>query len=293
MRTFQHLIRAGLAVLLAGWTVSLVAETHDDELDHREDYVMDSISGGAFRDYISAHISEAPRWTYSMHTYGNFHNFMHELMSSMARYAATARGDDDKVPDFEHRISGGEWGAYRQALEEAGEDSAWRDLVQITEIMHDRVHHAMAKSLIYDKETYGRDVDLADYLRGERLAPGEGIPESDEVRVNPLSLDEFRELAWRYEAEDKHLHQAVQQMIVFGHMLDDMLTQWLDYGAAKEEAACQPPEEAVDKRGQGWSEYAEAISDCQHTEWREFVQVTALMRERIHHMMYKMAEYHE
>jgi len=110
---------------------------------------MDSISGGNFRDYVSTHITETDRWALSMRTFGSFHNFMHELMTQLVRHGESAHPERGEVPDFTNRISGGQWGDYRQALEDAGDGSPWYEFVRITEIMHDRIHHMMYKLMAY------------------------------------------------------------------------------------------------------------------------------------------------
>ncbi|MCH8511887.1 MAG: hypothetical protein LAT83_09575 [Kiritimatiellae bacterium] len=263
----------------------------DDRLDHRKDYRMESISGGAFRNYVSTHVTEDDLWARSMRTFGSFHNHMHELMSHMAKYGVEVRGDREHVPEFTHRISGGEWARYRESLEEAGDDSDWYELVRITEIMHDRVHHAMARSLVYDRDSRNRDVDLGDFLRGEALAHGAGIPDAGERRISEVSLDAFREWAWRYETEPPHLHESVQGMVVFAHLLDDLLTQWLAHGDSMAPENCRPQPGLLARRGEGWSDYLAQIEDCEDAEWREFVKVAGLMRDRIHHMMHKMKAY--
>jgi hypothetical protein len=292
---YLHQIKDTRPVLIAfllGCMLAAGAQAKPDSpLDHRDDYQMDSISGGEFRNYISAHIVEDDPWARSMRTFGSFHNHMHELMTRMARHGAQERGDGDRVPSFTHRISGGGWASYRQALEDAGDDSAWYELVRITEIMHDRVHHAMARSLMRDSTARNRDVDLSDYLRGEPLAYGEGIPAEDARRLSEVSLDEFREMAWRYDSESRYLHESVQSMIVFAHMLDDLLTQWLDYGEGLTAEGCQPSAGLKAQRGEGWPQYVSTISACEEDDWSEFVEVAGLMRDRIHHTMYKMTVY--
>lgn len=263
--------------------------SQESRLDHRDDYRMDSISGGDFRDYISSHITESDRWARSMRTFGSFHNHMHELMSYMGRYGAQERGD--QVPAFSNRISGGDWTEYRKALEKAEDDSAWYELVRITEIMHDRVHHAMARSLIRDQDARDREVDLDDYLRAKPLKPGEGIPSKSARNITVMSLDQFRERAWGYDTESRYLHQSVQSMIVFAHMLDDLLTQWLVYAETLDSKNCRPRPGLSAERGEGWSDYIAQIGQCDDVQWREFVLVAGLMRDRIHHMMHKMAAY--
>ncbi|MCP1728570.1 hypothetical protein J2T60_002584 [Natronospira proteinivora] len=284
-------IPAMVMLVLSGFAANELQAGSESPLDHRDDYQMDSISGGDFRDYISTHIQENDSWAHSMRAFGSFHNHMHELMTKMARHGAEERGDAEHVPAFSHRISGGQWGQYRQALEEAEDDSAWYELVRITEIMHDRVHHAMARSLIRDRDARGREVDLHDYLRGEALDHGEGIPAEDARRLSNASLDEFREMAWRYDADARYLHESIQSMIVFAHLLDDLLNQWLVYGDSLPAEGCRPEAGVKGQRAAGWQDYLSTIDDCPDAEWREFVKVAGLMRDRIHHMMYKMRVY--
>ena len=281
-----------IMLFVLGCTVAAGAiGSQEGSLDHRDDYQMDSISGGNFRDYISAHILEDDPWAHSMRAFGSFHNHMHELMTQLARHGAEERGDGDQIPEFTNRISGGGWASYRKALEEAEDDSAWYELVRITEIMHDRVHHAMARSLVRDRVARTRDVDLSDYLRGEAMAHGEGIPAAGERNISEVSLDDFRELAWRYDAESRYLHESVQSMIVFAHMLDDLLAQWLDYGEQLGAEGCQTAPGLRARRGESWSAYVANITACEEAEWREFTQVAGLMRDRIHHMLHMMMAY--
>jgi len=286
---FLQNFRSGVCVIVLFAFAAMVHASEDSPLDHRDDYRMDSISGGDFRDYISTHITDGDRWARSMRTFGSFHNHMHELMSQMARHGAQERGD--KVPEFTHRISGGGWTEYREALEEAGDDSDWYELVRITEIMHDRVHHAMARSLIRDRDARGREVDLDDFLRGEPLAHGKGIPGDDARNITQISLDDYRERAWRYDTESPYLHKSVQSMIVFAHMLDDLLAQWLGYAETFESKSCRPTPALLAVRGDRWASYVAQLADCDDAEWREFATVAGLMRDRIHHMMHKMAVY--
>jgi len=285
---------SAIVVLALGCVIAAGAQAGQERaVDHRDDYRMDSISGGDFRDYISAHIREDDPWARSMRVFGSFHNHMHELMSQMARHGAQERGDGERVPEFTNRISGGDWTRYREALEEAGDTSAWFDLVRVTEIMHDRVHHAMARALIRDRDARNRDVDLGDFLRGDPLAHGEGIPGEGARRISMASLDEYREMAWRYDTESRYLHEAVQGMNVFAVVLDDLLTQWLVHAETLASEGCRPAPGLKARRGEGWSDYVANISACEDAEWREFARVAGLMRDRIHHMMHKMRVYNQ
>ncbi len=122
---------------------------------------MNSVSGGNFRDYVTDNSGEDDLWARSMRKPGTFLNLMHEMMSNQARYGKmNERGD--LVPDFEARISGGDWRQYRKNNEEAGIESDWHDLIRITEIMHDRVHHVIYNSLVYDNESRSRGINMDD-----------------------------------------------------------------------------------------------------------------------------------
>lgn len=274
-----------VAALGLAFTVTAFAQTGDD-LAHRDDFSMNSISGGDFRDYVSDAITEDDAWGHSMRTLGVFHNHMHELMSEYARHAAHEMGSDH-VPDFENRISGGEWTDYRKNLEDAGETSAWADFVQITEIMHDRVHHAMYTSALYDQKTRDRDVDLADYV-GDRAPHDQAdtIPERADLDMGYASSDAFRSLVWSYDFEGERLHAAMQKMTVFDNMLSDLMTQWAFHGATMDDEACRPPEFGSRISGAQWSEYADRVTDCSDDAWRDLVRITELMHDRIHHMMH-------
>jgi len=259
-----------------------------ERLDHREDFRMNSIAGGDFRDYISDHVHEGDRWGHAMRMFGSFHNHMHEMMTALALYGAEKLGDADRIPGFDNRISGGEWSEYRENLEEDGIESAWGNFVQITEIMHDRVHHAMYKSTVYDHVSRGLDADLDQYIGEERAPypPGETVLRADQVRVEFVSLDRFREFVWHRDFENRHFHGAMQKMIVFDELLYTLMTDWATHGAEKTEAACRPPEVGARISRAQWHEYASRVDDCREGHWRHFVQTVALMHDRIHHMMY-------
>jgi hypothetical protein len=278
-----------LAVVLAAVLAAPGSLGAQDRLDHRDDFRMNSISGGDFRAYISDHIHEDDHWGHAMRLFGTFHNHMHEMMTDLALYADETLGDGDRIPDFDNRISGGEWGDYREALEADGVESPWRDFVQITEIMHDRVHHAMYKSVVYDRVSRARGADLGHYV-GEGRAPyppGETVLRTDQERTEWVSMERFREFVWGTDFESQHFHAAMQAMMAFDEMLYTLMTDWAAHGADKAEAACRPPEHGARITRTGWHEYAEGVADCGEEEWRQLVQVVALMHDRIHHTMHR------
>lgn len=258
------------------------------QLDHREDFEMESISGGDFRSYVSDIITEEDRWAYSMQTLGNFHNLMHEMMSHIARHGKEERSENH-IPDFQQRISGGQWTEIREGLEKEGVQSSWQELVQIAEIMHDRVHHAMAKSVLYDHEINGRGSDPADYLRTDPMDPEIAIPGTDKLNYNFISQKEFREMVWEYEIEEDYKHAAFQSAAIFNHMLYDLLNQWAVIGSEHVDPACRPPENITRFTSQGWTDYASKVEGCGDRTWAELVMISNLMKNRIHHMMHKLS----
>lgn len=263
-----------------------------DRLDHRDDFEMESISGGDFRDYVSTHIIEDDAWAYSMQTLGNFHNHMHEMMSEIARYAQEDLGDE-YAPQFDLRISGGEWTTFRKNLEKNNPHSGWLGLVQTTEIMHDRVHHAMSKALIYDTEIRDRDVKPEEYLRTDPLSPEIGIPPQESLRYKSVSQDEFREFAWNAELESDHLHASIQKMAIFNHLLYDLLNQWADISSTHENVECRPESDRYRVNSESWTRFSNQVNRCDDSTLKELVQISELMKNRIHHMMYKMVELHQ
>jgi len=264
-----------------------------DRLDHRDDFLMNSISGGDFRDYISDHVLEDDRWGHAMRMFGTFHNHMHEMMTDLARYGSEQLGDGHRIPQFDNRISGGDWGDYRESLQQDGVESPWKDFVQITQVMHDRVHHAMYKSVVYDRVSRARDADLDRYI-GEDRAPyssEEAVLRTDQVETAYAPTDRFREFVWHYHFEDRHFHAAMQAMMVFDEMLHVLMTDWAAYGAEKGEAACRPPEFGARITRAEFHVYAAGVEACTEPEWRNLVQVVVLMHDRIHDMMYRVMLY--
>jgi len=261
---------------------------HGERLDHRDDFEMESISGGDFRSYVSDNITEGDHWAYSMQTLGNFHNLMHEMMTHLARHGKEER-NENHIPDFQQRISGGEWAEIREGLEQDGVQSSWQELVQIAEIMHDRVHHVMAKSVLYDHEINEREAGPADYLRKEPMDPEIAIPDTDQLNYNFISQDEFREMVWDYDIDKDYKHAAFQSMAIFNHMLYDLLNQWAVIGSDHEDPACRPAEGTSRISKESWTKHASKIESCSDQTWAELVMISNLMKNRIHHMMYKMS----
>ncbi len=272
--------------------IALVCSAVSEEaarLDHRDDFKMNFIGGGDFRRYVSEVVVEDDLWAHSVRTLGIFHNLMHEWMSDLALHDAEEMGNRERVPEFGARISGGDWTEYRKVLEKPNEPSSWRDLVRIVEVMHDRVHHAMYQAAVYDSVSHKRDVDLNNYLRDDKRFPtAETLPPREELTMESISPANFRALVWNHRFDDPRLHAAMQKIAVFDHLLYDLMTQWARHGDNKKEAVCQPPDFDVRITGVQWSSYAIKVRECEDHEWRDLVRVTALMHERIRHVMHQL-----
>jgi len=289
MKRFSRLLLSAVitaAILIPGHAAG------SDGLTHREDFTMNAVGGGDLRDYVSEVVTEDDPWATSMRTLGTFHNLMHLMMTEMARYDAVHMTGAHRVPDFGARISGGDWTDYREAMEQAGDESSWREVVQVTEIMHDRVHHAMYKAVVHDHQSRDRDVDLSRYMRRDVPHPSEQtIPPEGTLTLPFISEDAFRELVWHTDFEQQHLYSSMQTMMVFANVLSDLMTQWANHGNAEKFDACRPPVFQGRIDGAQWAAYAARVSDCDQQSWRQLVQVTGLMHDRIHHMMHVMADH--
>jgi len=284
-----HLFKA--AILMVLLVLIPLSDMFAQDPPHRDQFRMNSISGGDFRDYISDHITEDELWAYSMLTFGSFHNMMHEMMTELVLYDKEQLDGETRLPDFDERISGGQWGDYRENIERADVPETWYNFVHITEIMHDRVHHAMYKSVLYDMETNQRDVDLDEYIEEDRApyTAEESIPERDDLQMNYISTHDFRMLAWHEEVQGRHLHTSLQQMSNFAHLLDELLTLWAEYASGFDDTNCRPG--AVETRisTDQWVEYSAGIHNCGDERWQELIQVATLVHGRIHHMMHAFA----
>ena len=261
------------------------------QLDHRDDYRMNSVSGGSFRDYVTNNIEEDDQWARSMRKLGTFHNLMHEMMSDLARYGEL-KGEEDLVPDFGVRISGGTWEQYRKTKEEAEVESDWHDFVRITEIMHDRVHHVMYNTLVYDNESRDRGLDMDDYTGDRPVYSSEQVlPDPWDVSVTTISQDDFRELVWHNNFEEVHLHSALQKMQVFSEMMNDLMDIWARYASRLEDEACWPPDHEGQMTGPEWERYSKRVMMCRNDHWRDMVRSVNLMHNRISHMNYMIVRY--
>jgi hypothetical protein len=257
--------------------------------DHRDDFRMNSVSGEEFRIYISRNITEDDIWAVSMKKFGTFHNLMHEMMSDLARYDG---GKGFHFPEFEIRISGGEWTRYREILEQQQENSSWLDFVIVTELMHDRVHQPMYYSMKVDNEMYNRQENIEHYA-GPQRAPyqhEEVLPELSDLNLKSIARDEFREIIWHNVIDDKNLHAGMQKMLVFDEMLDDLLQLWAQQANQINLRECRA--DFSDRiTSQQWDQYAYSLDDCQNNNWKAFAKSVSLMQNRINHMMYMLVNY--
>jgi hypothetical protein len=284
----RHILLASTAAAFAlGTALPMSAE----EIPHRDDFVMNSIGGGEYRDYVMTYLDEHEGLHVPMRTLGTLHNTMHQLMTELGVYAREDRGDEH-VPDFGDRMSGGDWTEYREALEEMGEDGAWKDFVHVVEVMHDRVHHPMYKSVVYDHTLMGRDADLADYVREpEDAAEDALIPDRTTLDAAWIDLEAFRELAWEHEPDELNWRRVMQNAVLFGHLADQLTGQWVQFAQDHQEGACRP-QVAEQMTDAAWEDYVAQVRDCEDDGWRQLVETHDLARLRIHQVLAHLAEFH-
>jgi hypothetical protein len=265
-----------------------------DRPAHRAEFTMNGISGGDFRQYITDAVAEDDLWARAMRTFGTFHNHMHEVMTAFARYDAEELGHPARVPEIGARLSGGEWTEYRENLEAEGDESTWRDFVQVFEVLHDRVHHAMVHAVFYDHATRGRTVDLGDYIGDRAPHPAaETIPTRDTLHMRYVAQEDFRRQVWHEDRGGDRWHAARQAMLVFDEVLYDLMNRWAAYGATLDAPACHPPAYGEWMTGTDWRAYADGVEACPQAEWRDFVRVVGLMHDRIHDALYWMVRHEE
>ena len=262
-----------------------------DELPHRDDFRMNSISGGDFRQYVLEHIVEDDGWAHSQQTLGVLHNHMHETMTELARYGRET-GDAEAVPDFNRRLSGGQWSDYLAALEDRDGDRRWHALVQLTDIMHDRVHHMMVSAVLYDVASRQREVDL-DALLADRMTfdQTETLPERDLDGPPPITGQAFRKAVWSTEFDHPHLHAAMQYMAAFDVLMDDVMTQLAQYGMAKADETCRPPRLTSRMTREDWTAYVDRVTACEDEAWQHLVIVAGRARERLSQTMAALLQY--
>lgn len=276
-------MRYYLLTFLALISFSISSEAQQD---HRDDFDMNSIGGGAFRDYITEHITEDDLWAISIRKFGTFHSLMHEMMSELARYNGGEEDKDDRIPDFTERISGGEWTEYRKAIEES-EDGSWKDFVVQAEIMHDRVHQAMFYSVVLDNQYNNRGVDIREYADEER-APydaHEVLPDLHELNLSHISRKNFRDKVWHSDkVEGKHLHAAMHLMMTFEEMRDDLVNLWAQHANRLQDPNCAGNfKDRISM--ENWNHYSATLENCGDEDWKAFAKSVSLMQNRINQMM--------
>lgn len=271
-----------LLTLMSFLSFSLSSEAQQD---HRDDFDMNSIGGGAFREYITEHITEDDLWATSMKKFGTFHSLMHEMMSELARYNGGEDDKADRIPEFTERISGGEWTEYRKNIEQS-EDGSWKHFVQQAEIMHDRVHQAMFYAVVLDNQFKNRGVNIREYADEDR-APYEAhevLPELHTLNLSQISMDNFRDFVWHSDkVEGKHLHTAMHLMMTFDEMRDDLINIWAQHANRLQDQNC-----AGDFKGrikmEDWDWYSAGLENCPDEDWKAFVKSVSLMQNRINQM---------
>jgi len=260
--------------------------TSEAQQDHRDDFEMNSIGGGAFRNYITAHVTEDGLWATSMKKFGTFHSLMHEMMSELARYNGGEDDKDDRIPNFTERISGGEWTEYRKNIEES-EEGSWKDFVQQAELMHDRVHQAMFYAVVLDNQFKNRGVNIREYADEDR-APYEArevLPDLHTLNLSHISRDNFRDFVWHSnKVEGKHLHAAMHLMMTFDEMRDDLINIWAQHANRLQDPRCAGTF-GIRIKMEDWDQYSTSIENCVDEDWMAFIRSVSLMQNRINQMM--------
>ncbi len=282
-------IKAGLIFGLAAFPITLTAG--DPQPSHRADFEMNFIGGGEFRQYIMDHVVGDDLWAASMRAFGTAHNLMHELMSDLARHDASARGNPERVPDFATRISGGQWTRYREALEAESDTSAWAQLIQATEVMHDRFHQAMYHATVLDKTMNGRSAVVRDYLRSDPLPEATVFPEPLLPEVALTTTSAFLHTVWTAPPETPDWHAAYQQTAVFTEMLSTLMTEWAYAANERLPETARPPVFTGRMDQATWLSWIAQFPDDGDPHWRHFLQSVALMHHHIHEMLYWMEHY--
>lgn len=286
MRSFAGTLAASATCAL------LAAPASAEEIPQRDDMEMNSIGGGEFREYVLEYISEGEAFYRPMRTFGTVHNVMHQMMTELAAYARDVR-EDAHVPDFDDRMSGSDWSDYREALEEAGEEGAWKDLVHVIEVMHDRVHHAMYKAVVHDHQSMGRDSELSDYVRDpEDTSEDELIPERDEIDAAYLGLESFRTLIWEKEPQSRHWRAVIQNAMAFAHLKEQLTQQWVQYGTDHMTGACQPQSAGYYISSEEWENFMAQVAECEDESWRHLMQTHDLAQLRVHQALDHLASLH-
>lgn len=272
-----------LLTFLAFVSFNSVSEAQQD---HRDDFEMNSIGGGAFRDYISAYVTKDDLWAVSIKKFGTFHSLMHEMLSGLARYNGGADDQGGRIPDFTERISGGEWTEYRKAIE-ASEEGSWKEFVQQAEIMHDRVHQAMFYAVVLDIDFNKRDIDIREYADEERAPyePQEVLPDLHTLNLSHISRDNFRDFVWHSEKVDgKRLHGGLHLMMTFDEIRDDLVNIWAQHANRLEESNCAG--DFGDRINmEDWDRYSATLENCNNEDWKAFAKSVSLMQNRINQFM--------
>lgn len=237
------------------------------------------------------HGEGADLWSTTLVTFGTAHNLMHELMSDMARHGMVTYQHRDRVPDFATRISGGQWSSYRQNNEAAEDTSDWAKLIQATEVMHDRFHHAMYQATVLDNQIKQRNAKVRDYLRDDSIAEADGFPEPLLPKVPTLAADAFRQTVWTAPPETPEWHATYQQTAVFTEMLSSLMTNWARYAETHLPLDQRPPRFEGRMDSATWLSWVEQFPETGPDEWRYFLQSVALMDHHIREMLFWMEHY--
>lgn len=285
-------LRWPLSAGAAFFTSTLVALA-DPEPSHREAYEMNFIGGGEFREYIMDHVRGQDLWARALFRFGSAHNHMHELMSVMARHGVEAHGHADRVPAFWNRVSGGQWRTYRQNNEAAEDDSLWAQLVQATEVMHDRFHHAMYHATVLDNRMKARGAQVRDYLREDPLPDADAFPRPLLPDAPLVTTEEFRRSVWTSAPESPAWHATYQQAVVFTELLATLMTDWARYASETLDTDQRPPDFEGRIDSATWATWIGNFPEDGPDEWRYFLWSVALMDHHIREMLFWMERYNQ
>ncbi len=280
-----------LTITLAVAGVGLSPMAIAENLPHRDDFAMNFISGDEFRAYVSDQATEEDDWADSMRTFGELHNEVHEMMTALARYDRDVMDGSDRAPSFDNRISGGQWTEYVQQVQSLG--GSWRDTVQVVEIMHDRLHHAMYKAVLHDAEAHDRFEALEERLpSGEPEFYDDTIPEPGARATPSMGPQTFLDFVAEASFDSDAWAEAMASMADVNERLYDVLTAWADASLDVDDDACHAPEHTGRMTEGLFNIWRANIEECGERGWVELVEIAALMHDGMMHTNHKLVAHH-
>lgn len=137
--------------------MTLIRINHFDDFENR-------ISGGEWTDYRKnlEDAGETSAWADFVQI-TDFDQMLSDLMTQWAFHGATMDEEACRPPEFGSRISGAQWSEYASRVSDCS-DETWRDLLKVTELMHDRIHHMMHAVMIHDVEAHDGESENKEFL---------------------------------------------------------------------------------------------------------------------------------